>query len=264
MLIRILSDLHLEASPTYRPEKHPSDKDTTLILAGDICEIERVALLNGFLLEMSQQFKNVLYVAGNHEYYNGHITSSAQKLEEYISYFDNVFFLDNKSIVLNGIKFIGTTLWTDIDKGNPLSKLVVGKNMNDYYAIHIGNRNITPDDTIKMFHENVKFLTSELESSDGKTVVITHHAPSFMSIHEQYRNNELNGAYASDLSDLILKYSPDIMIHGHMHNGFDYMLGDTRIVCNPKGYPRSSRTVNGKKIKRYENEIFDDNFVITL
>ncbi len=256
MLIKLMSDLHLEASPDWRPNVYPKDSDTTLVLAGDICEIERSTYLEEFLKDMSEQFKYVIHVPGNHEYYGGHIKYSAEKLDKIIEKIDNVYSLNNNSLILEDVKFIGTTLWTDLNKGNPISKLDVESGMNDYYKIRIDSyRKLRVNDTIKLFNENVKFIKQELQNFDGNTVVLSHHAPSSLSIHEDYMGDPLNYGYYTDLSDIILDFTPNFWFHGHMHHSFDYEIGETRVICNPKGYPRG---------RGNENKSFNDNKTINI
>jgi len=165
MLIKVMSDLHLEASPDWRPNSYPKDCDTTLVLAGDICEIERSSYLEAFLKDMSEQFKYVLHVPGNHEYYGGHIKYSAEKLDKIIKELNNVYLLNNNSIILENTKFIGTTLWTNVNNNNPLSKFDLENGMNDYRKIRIDNyRKLRTNDTIKMFNNNINFLKKELQN----------------------------------------------------------------------------------------------------
>lgn len=253
MKIRIMSDLHIESQPSYRPEICEDEKNIVLILAGDVCEIQKVHILMPFLAEMSERFKNVLYVPGNHEYYNGHLQESKKKLQKVASQFLNIVILDNSSVNIDGVNFIGSTLWTDIDKGDPLSMIYVANGLNDYRKIRTdAYRRIRPDDTIVQHLKSVRYLREALLAHEGEyNVVVTHHAPSRLSIHEKYAGDVLNAAYASDLSDIIEEFSPMLWIHGHMHDTFDYELYNTRIICNPKGYPRGRIHGGG-----HENQLF--------
>jgi len=110
--------------------------------------------------------------------------------------------------------------------------------MEDFKSIRAGTINrLSPDDTINFFNESLFWLKSELSKNhDLKTVVVTHHAPSLKSIEEQYRGQSLSAAYASDLDDVVAGSGAVLWIHGHTHSSADYLLGNTRVVCNPRGY----------------------------
>lgn len=259
MYIKLLSDLHLEADPAWRPEEDDLQKETVLFLAGDICEIERSSYLEDFLLYVADRYEHVFHVPGNHEYYGGHIKYSAEKLENIASKISNVTILNNKSVMYGRLKIIGTTLWTDCDKGNPYSKLVIEDGLNDYRKIRIDSyRKLRVNDTISLHLKNLKFLKKELEGTDNNAIIITHHAPSHKSIHPNYIGDELNGAYNSDLSDLMLDYKPILWCHGHTHDSFDYEIGNTRVLCNPRGYPR------GLLKNAYENVNFNEAKIISI
>lgn len=261
MQLRIMSDLHLESHRNYRPSVQPNESDTILILAGDICEIRLNDTISQFLSDMAVRFKRVIYVPGNHEYYNGHITKSKDDLAYIISNIDNVILLVDNSVVIEGVKFIGSTLWTDVNKGNPIDQFAIMNGLNDYRKIRIHSyRRLQPHDTIALHGNSKNFIESELSNSkERKNVVITHHAPSKLSINERFNGSPLNSAYYSDLQDIIFDKSPDIWIHGHTHDSFDYELGKTRILCNPRGYSYVRSNVFA-----CENRNFCDNLILTI
>jgi Icc-related predicted phosphoesterase len=139
---------------------------------------------------------------------------------------------------------MGATLWTDLNQNNPLTVQVVKEGMNDYRAIqnHYPTgyyHKLTPDHTYRLHKNTLDYFKNSLaDYQDREVVVITHHAPSYQSIHERYRgNHNMSGAYASDLSEFILDH-PQIKVwcHGHVHDFFEYRIGSTRVVCNPRGY----------------------------
>lgn len=245
----LMSDLHLEASPGYRPEVTPNEKDINLVLAGDICEIDRMHILLPFLKDMSLRFKNVIYVPGNHEFYNGHMYISITKLLMAVKdQVENFHLLHDSYVNIDGVNFIGSTLWTDFNKKNPMAMWDVSRGLNDYHKIRIRNYSkIKADDTYNFHVAAVKFLEGTLYLLEGqKNVVVTHHAPCTLSISPIYANDPLNAGYASDLSDLIYKYKPNIWCHGHVHTSFDYMLYDTRVICNPRGYESRGHGIENK------------------
>jgi predicted phosphodiesterase len=265
MKIRVISDLHLEFSDYYVKNDPPVD---VLILSGDIMVAEdlhdhpgfdfnpyshgafaelgrkqqRVATFRDFLKRCAFQFPHVVYVAGNHEFYHGKWVKGIQYLRDECAKFPNVHFLERDSVKIDDVTFVGGTLWTNMNKGDPLTLHAVRDMMNDFRIIKNddkGYTNLKPADTAIRHRETLDYIRSVIaEKHDEKFVVVGHHSPSFQSVHESYRNEHLmNGAYHSDLSEFILDH-PQIKLwtHGHTHHPFDYVIGETRIVCNPRGY----------------------------
>ena len=129
-----------------------------------------------------------------------------------------------------------------MNKGDPLTLHAVRDMMNDYRIIRKefeGYTLLKPWDTAIRHKETLGYIKSVVaERPDEKFVVVGHHSPSFQSVHEQYKGEYLmNGAYHSSLEEFIMD-RPQIKLwtHGHTHHCFDYMIGETRIVCNPRGY----------------------------
>lgn len=263
MKIKIVSDLHLEFSDITIPNEGGVD---VLILSGDIMvaedlhdipspepyapggmkefmsKIKRVASWREFLKRVSNDFPHVIYVAGNHEFYHGKWMRTLDVLREECAKFPNIYFLENDCKKIDDVTFIGGTLWTDMNKGDPLTLHAVRDMMNDFRIIRKefeGYTKLKPVDTVVRHKRMLEYIkTVVAEKHDEKFVVVGHHAPSRMSIHEQYKSDFLmNGAYSSDLSEFILD-RPQIKLwtHGHTHHPFDYVIGETRIVCNPRGY----------------------------
>lgn len=241
MNIRLLSDLHIEFKD-YPVDKLYSDSDTILILAGDIGLLKH-AILFEFIENLSQQFYKIIYIAGNHEFYSSVLYGAFDKFKASISHLENVHCLEKETLVVDDILFIGATTWTSFRGGNPITMMQIGNGLNDYRKIRhgkVGYRKIIPTDIL---HENQKarnFIFNTLEKKSAryrKTVVITHHAPSYKSLPEKWKYDSLNDAFVDNLDVEILKYNPHMWLHGHIHESMDYMLGDTRIVANPKGYP---------------------------
>ena len=274
MKIQIASDLHLEFGDI---EIKNAGADV-LVLSGDVCIAEdlyrhpagnvefsitatraaKAARYREFFDRVSKEFDAVVYVAGNHEFYHGKWSTTADILRNETSVFPNVHFLENEVFVYKGVTFIGATLWTDMNKGDPLTLHAVRDMMNDFSVVRDdtkGYSTLRPATVMQAHRKTVSYINAVVsEMPEDKFVVVTHHAPSFQSVHETYRGETLmNGAYASDLSDLILD-RPQIKLwtHGHMHDPQDYMLGDTRIVCNPRGYVGEHRTGNFNTAKVVE------------
>ncbi len=272
MLIREYSDLHNEFTLFDIP-KMPEDKDTILILAGDIDVVKYGMPLYMFLKDCSEQFRAVLYVAGNHESYRGSLMRTHDKIQELIdgtspqqataiehyqvaadSYpaLPNVHLLENTRIAFDDVLFIGATLWTDFHNGDPMAmQLASGMNgMVDFKIIRYGPHNepykfrFSPNDSVNIHIKSKNFIFDTIrEEKDNyrKVVVVTHHGPTMQSIHPRYKSASgmtymLNYAYVSNLSEEILDTQPDLWFHGHVHDSFDYMVGDTRVITNPRGY----------------------------
>lgn len=264
MKIRVVSDLHLEFSDI----NIVNDGCDVLILSGDILVAEdlhnhpemnygmyssvnledlgrrqQTALrFRDFLRRCSDQFPHVIYIAGNHEFYHGNWIASLDYLREECSKFSNIYFLENECKEIGEFTFVGSTLWTDCNRGDPITLYTLQNGMNDYRIIrHDGHgyTKLRPAHTIDRHRASLKYIGDVIDSDTTKKyVVVTHHAPSRQSIHPRYaQDHHMNGGYASDLSEFILDH-PCIKLwtHGHVHSPYDYMIGSTRVVCNPRGY----------------------------
>jgi len=266
MKIALCSDLHLEFKDI---ELYNTEGAEVLILSGDIMVADSLhnhepptvtspyepykqlghnALMaqryRCFLERMSREFPHVVYVAGNHEFYHGKWVGSIADLRKEAARFSNVYFLERDIKVINDVTFVGATLWTDCNKGDPLTLHCLSDLMNDYRIIRNDEKGYTklrPAHTMYRHQQTLNYFTTVIgDRKEEKIVVVGHHAPSKMSTHERYLAPEhslMNGGYSSDLSEFILDH-PQIKLwtHGHMHDPFDYMIGETRIVCNPRGY----------------------------
>lgn len=259
MKIRLLSDFHTEfytenfgKVQKVLHEKIlpplPEDKETILVLAGDICTAERKYMLISLMEYFSGRFLHVIYICGNHEYYNSEFVEARDTIRDICRDLGNVSF-DPGRIQIHGKFFYTGTMWTDFDKESQTTMYLASRFMNDYRRIYLGvpsgGRLLRPEDVLSMHNAEVLMMRQTMRPGD---IVITHHAPSFKSIHPDYVGNELNGCYASSLEELILDKKTALWVHGHVHHHHDYMIGDTRIVCNPAGYV-------GEKATGYKNTL---------
>jgi predicted phosphodiesterase len=234
MLLRLLSDLHLEFGVPFEIEPVREDGDTILVLAGDIHIGSKV---EPFLRHAAIRFPHIVYVLGNHEFYYGDIDTLAEEVRESISDLENVSFLDNEVAVVGDVRFIGSTLWTDMDKRNPISMIHIEQALNDYAVIRKDERRLRALDTIELFDEAVKFLGAALaEEHHGPTVVVTHTAPSHLSIHPMFARSLINGAWFSDLDYLLHEHDIAYWFHGHSHQTVHYEIAGTKVRNNPFGY----------------------------
>lgn len=240
MRIAYASDLHIEFGQVEFHKFENVDADV-LVLAGDIIVANSMNhhIYNPFFQHISKQFKHVLYVMGNHEHYHGDFQQSAALIKQFIYPYPNVRLLDNESVLIDGVRFFGGTLWTDMNQRDFHVMEYVGRHMNDFRVVLNGNRGFNTKDAT---NEHVKTLV-ELEillkeGKDEKVVVISHHSPSVQSIHPRYKyDTEMNYGYHSRLEWLMSQYPKiKLWIHGHVHDDFDYEVYDTRVLCNPRGY----------------------------
>lgn len=258
MKLAICSDLHLE----FGDITLKNEGADVLILGGDIMtaqelhdfkaddtnfdnELTRRGVAERyrkFLARCSAEFPHVIYIAGNHEFYHGNYPDAYTYIEKECQAFNNVYFLEQSKKEIGGITFIGATLWTDMNKGDKNTLLMNKEMINDYRVIRNSTRNyarLTPLDTVVRHKNSLDYIKSVVESnSNKKYVVVGHHAPSKKSTKPRYAEDiEINGGYSSDLENFILKY-PQVALwtHGHTHHEFEYFIGNTRIVCNPRGY----------------------------
>jgi predicted phosphodiesterase len=265
MKIAICSDLHLEFQDI---DLQNTEGAEVLILSGDIMIAEdlhnhkhfeynpytvgaledlgrrqHTALrFREFLKRCSQAFPHVIYVAGNHEFYHGRWKQSLDHLREECAVFPNVYFLERDVKVINDVTFIGATLWTDMNKGDPLTLHAINDMMNDFKIIRNDEHGFTklrPAHAMYRHQQTISYLKAILpDMKDRKVVFVGHHSPSHQSIHVDYaRDTLMNGGYHSNLDEFIMDH-PEIVLwtHGHTHMPFDYYIGSTRIVCNPRGY----------------------------
>jgi len=266
MKILLGSDLHIEFGQLKVTNAHDAE---VLILSGDIVTastlqgwnpesiippMEKANRFMTFFKQCSTSFKHVLYIMGNHEHYHGDYATSADTLRTVFEEFPNIHFMDKESITIDDVTFIGGTLWTDMNKEDPHTLYAIKGIMNDFRIIKNSSRVVLfkdedgifhkrvatfcPEDTVEDHKAMLAFIDETTKDKTNKFVVVGHHSPSKASSHPRYRGESLmNGAYSSDLSEFILD-RPQIKLwtHGHTHDPYDYMIGTTRIVCNPRGY----------------------------
>jgi len=237
MKLRIESDLHLEFHKEFILDNHPDDNESILILAGDICLYKKIHKYISFFEDISRRFKKIIYVPGNHEYYNGTIQSGNKKLKEFCDE-NNIIFLNNDIVEIEDVTFIGSCLWGGFDNGSAISFFDCNFYMNDHSMIRLEPlyRKFKPEDAYSIHLESIQYITNKLQKNK-KTVVITHHAPSRISISEKYQNSNVNGAYVGALEHIIQDYQPVYWVHGHLHEPVSYFIDKTNIISNPTGYP---------------------------
>jgi len=269
MKIAIASDIHLEFGDINLENKEGAD---VLILSGDICVAadldmrdrrqtelgfarRRSEMFHEFFERCAASFPHVIYVMGNHEYYHSDFATELNEMRRKLAHLTNLYILERDIKVVNDVTFIGGTLWTDMNNMDALTLYHMRTMMNDFRVItnsttpvHFKTQEgefktrvgkFMPEDAVAEHVKMKQYIQSVTQGNhDKKYVVVGHHSPSRRSTHEMYAHDTvMNGGYSSDLDEFIMDH-PQIKLwtHGHTHHEFDYMIGETRIVCNPRGY----------------------------
>lgn len=254
------SDIHLEFGEIVLKNTGGAD---VLVLSGDICVAKDLAFTDShksqkwmkFFEQVYSEFPHVIYIMGNHEHYHGDFAKSYGQLKGALAEFPDIHVMEKESINFGDVTFVAGTLWTDMNKEDPNTLFGIKGYMNDYRIIddsstlvnyrdadgnfHTRTGKFSPEQSVVEHKRMLQFIRDIVDHRhDHKFVVVGHHAPSKQSTKPRYRDDVMvNGAYSSELSEFILD-RPQIKVwtHGHTHDKFDYMIGSTRIVCNPRGY----------------------------
>lgn len=286
MKIALASDIHLEFGPIDLTNDQSAD---VLVLAGDICvandfvgsRASKREQYQNFFARCCERFPQVVYILGNHEHYNGDAAKSYDILKQHLNH-PNLHILDKESWSHQGHTFVCGTLWTDMNRRDPLTLMHTKTAMNDFRGVINSRRTIarkvplyelnplwtedgqngsryltnedgqmivsghkrkeepanwSPEDTVEE-HEQMLDYIKLVTQEPGSYIVVGHHAPSSRSVADWYRTDTvMNGAFRSELDEFIEDHPQiQLWIHGHMHNDSDYRIGNTRVVCNPRGY----------------------------
>jgi predicted phosphohydrolase len=208
-----------------------------LLLAGDIVPFAVMNKHSDFFDFVSDHFKYTYWIPGNHEYYGSDLAQKSGSLNESIR--ANVSLVNNASIVLDTVRFIFSTLWSKI---SPDTMWTIQQSISDFRTIHYNGEPFTAHRFNQLHEDCLAFLNEELEDEKaGKTVVVTHHVPSFMQYPAKYKGDVLNAAFAVELHDLIADSGIDYWIYGHHHtNCPEYLIGKTKMLTNQLGYIKYS------------------------
>lgn len=254
MRIQLASDLHLEHLENWFSGEQtisPANGADVLVLAGDIGR--GTSALNLF----RDWPVPVLYVAGNHEAYGASWSATVSELRK-AAEGTSVRFLERNAADLGGVRFFGCTLWTDYRLRSNRTQSQLMEHAEHRIADHRQIRSdvggyFTAADALREHEKSRAWLASELARPyDGKTVVISHHGPHPLSVHPRYLGDPLNAAFVSDLSEL-LERGPNLWLHGHVHDSFDYSVNGCRVVANPRGYPRNASSCEQIRELEFEN-----------
>ncbi|QEA12213.1 metallophosphoesterase [Comamonas flocculans] len=253
MKIALLSDLHLSVHPMQPP---PTEADV-VVLAGDLQRPQQA------MAWARQYSRPTVFVAGNHEFFGSDIGATYARLREHAAG-SAVRVLEQDEWRHQGVRFLGCTLWSDFrllqgDPGREQALQKITTFARDYTRIKVApdfEDCFSPALSQLLFDQSVSWLERRFaESFDGPTVVVTHFAPAHGSIAARFEGSPINAAFVSDLQAQILRWQPALWLHGHVHDSFDYRIGTTRVVANPRGYARDG--VN-------ENQAFDPSLVLQI
>lgn len=225
MRINYFSDIHLEFGALEAPK---NDADI-IIAAGDIGVYDQGV---DWLKSLKRP---VIYVAGNHEFYGNEYHETMLMIQDRCRN-SNVYFLERNRFDFGGVRFLGCTLWTDLHADGEDKAEAISESLNDFRQIRFDNRLMDVDDYSQMFHRSKQWLEKELAVPfSGKTVIVSHHAPSEWSWNESPTALK-KLAYCNDLKALMHEHDIAAWFHGHIHSLNDYRIAGARIICNPRGY----------------------------
>ena len=248
MKLGVISDIHTELG-LPRHDILPQERVDVMVLAGDIGK--GVQALQFAHETYRNSCDHIVIIAGNHEFYRGTYQSVLRSMREHADSLPGLHFLEDNTVTLDGVNFIGATAWTDYSyggAGQPLNMYRAADLLNDYKKIKWNQggvyRKLLARDLLHINHASKRYVFDELRRLEGETnVVVTHHAPTAASIHSKFERDEANFCYANTWGNDIAYSSARLWIHGHMHDASDYQVGDCRVVCNPCDYPDSQRGV---------------------
>ena len=251
MKLLYCSDLHLEFpdNKEYILDNPIQPEADILILAGDIVPFEIMDKHQDFFNYISRHFETTFWIPGNHEYYYHRVDSSAT-LNTNIR--ENIFLVNNCVKEIPGVNLIFSTLWSNISQAKHFS---IQNALSDFKVIKYNDRLFNVDDYNLLHQESKEFLQKALAvKSENKTIVVTHHAPTFINYPEKYKNSNINEAFATNLTSLIEDSNIDYWIYGHHHSNVgDFQIGNTKLITNQLGY-----------VKYNENAGYNNKAIISL
>ncbi len=233
MRVFYASDIHYEFDGIYVPPEDITNDDV-IILAGDVCPVlvwdsEKYSI-DDLFFSLSEIARGVIFVAGNHEFYGTSIEDGYKFLRQrFAEYPDNIYFLENQTVTINGVRFGGSTFWTDLKQNDPLINFEAIRYLSDFSVI----KNFTPEDFINLNRTAREWLVSVCNNID---VLVTHHLP----VPVEYKNEPINSItymYCNtNLENIIVESSIKYWIHGHSHQSYNFTIDKTNVVSNPYGY----------------------------
>ncbi len=225
MRIQYFSDIHLEFGTLARPD---TDADI-IVAAGDI------GVGTQGLKWLQSLERPVVYIAGNHEFYGQEYHAMVDALRRGAEH-SRVHFLECETLLVGETRFLGCSLWTELggEENDRLEDLQ--RQVNDFRRIRFHGNPLTFSEYSQLHRKSRRWLVNQLDQPfDGKTVVVTHHAPTPWSWHESPTSIK-RFAYCNDLKEFFHTYEIAAWFHGHTHVVSDYRCSGARVLCNPRGY----------------------------
>jgi Icc-related predicted phosphoesterase len=230
MRIQLISDVHLEfqKKPLSYLEpllRHYHNQDDILVIAGDFLYLSKVP--HQVLRYLSDNYRMIFYVPGNHEYYKLETSKAPEVLKSLEETYPKLKVLaaEKDPVEVDGIKFWGDTMWFEESPQNVLYQGFI----NDFY--HIKQFQPWVYDRNRVFRERASYII------DKNTIVVTHHLPSYCCVDPIYKDSVLNRFFVCNMDWIISNEQPKYWLHGHTHEKVDVKLGETRVIANPFGYP---------------------------
>ena len=234
MKIQYCSDLHLEfeKNSKYLYDYPLKVSGEILILAGDIVPLHDKYLTHPFLRNISEQYKKVFWLAGNHEFYHRDMAEFSKTID--ITLYNNIHIVNDTCVEYNGIRFIFSALWSNI---SPQNEIIIEQGVSDFECISINNKKFRASDFNRLHADSLSFIKKSINKTATKTVVITHHLPSKLCNSKANENSLINEAFCVDLTDFIETCNADFWIYGHSHfNQKPLYIGKTLVITNQLGY----------------------------
>lgn len=244
MKIALLSDIHLSVDFMPLPEAQAD----VLIIAGDVARPQQA-------IDWAKAARiPTLYVAGNHEFYRSDLVTTYERLRQ-LAEGTNIHILERSEWHHQGVRFLGSTLWSDYrlfasEEARARGLADAGKFLYDFSAIKVVpdfDELFSPAVSQLLFAQTVAWLDECFDRKHGgPTVVVTHFAPTPQSIAPRFASSSINASFVSDLTQRIERWQPELWLHGHTHDSFDYQVGRTRVVCNARGYAKDGNVENAR------------------
>lgn len=229
MRLHLMSDIHLnhysDKGAKFLKDLEPEGADVAVV-AGDIADPRVPEQYRNLFERLAELYKHTIVVLGNHDYYKSDWSTTHHVVTAAISGLPNTHLLDRSETIIDGQRFLGHAMWF---RDTPEAQR--GKNYFSDFLYIKGLENW-------VFEENAEFEGWIIPTLNVNDIVVTHHMPSQKSVAPQWKRSPSNCYFVCEMDGLIARAQPKLWLHGHTHDPFDYVIGNTRVVCEPRGYPR--------------------------
>lgn len=236
MIVQYASDLHLVFGQNfhYVMTHGINPVGDCLVLAGDVADVQSLSRYDSFWDWCSENFKQTLFVPGNHDWY-GEWNSSLELTERTEIFIrNNVRCCNNVTVRIGETDFVCSTLWSNL---TPAAAPVVSVSLLDFRKIYFGDKRLTTEDYVGLHLASLNFLQKAVSDSEAKNiVVVTHHVPTLVAVCQNHKLSPINAGFATELGNWIAETRIDYWIYGHSHVSIDTHVGETWVVSNQLGY----------------------------